>query len=61
MAKPYPLKFAPIAQERIWGGDKLKTWFSIPPLDGQLASTGFFPVIPTERAALSTASLRESR
>lgn len=34
LAKPYPLKFAPIAQERIWGGDKLKTWFSTPPLDG---------------------------
>lgn len=22
-----PVKFAPIAQERIWGGDKLKAWF----------------------------------
>ncbi len=25
----YPVKFAPIAQERIWGGSKLKKWFDV--------------------------------
>jgi len=25
----YPVRFKPIAQERIWGGDQLKSWFSL--------------------------------
>lgn len=25
----YPVKFAPIVQERIWGGSKLKKWFNV--------------------------------
>jgi mannose-6-phosphate isomerase len=29
MAEPYPIKFTPIPQERIWGGHQLKSWFSI--------------------------------
>lgn len=29
MIKPYPIKFMPVPQERIWGGKKLKQWFNI--------------------------------
>lgn len=25
----YPVKFAPICRERVWGGDRLKAWFSL--------------------------------
>lgn len=27
--KPYPVKFIPIPKERIWGGDRLKSWFNV--------------------------------